>query len=607
MQIKHLSVTRYRGLEHLAFAPGARTVILGPNNSCKSTVLEALDLLLHPGFGRSRPAPSELDYFHRDPSEGFEIEGVIGELPESFSAEVHQHLEGWHGGNRELVAEPDGDGIEPVVRVRVRGTSEFEVVHEFSKPEAQGARFGAALRTQIGWVFDGRARDPTRQLSFYQGGLLDRVFADTNMEPTIAALRTALTQGAAAVNEEAAIEQVLSELSNDLRSLGLLGHDQAAAFETGAVSQRQLLQTLRLALPTGDATIPLDRQGRGVQRLLLVSTLLRLSAAGGRPLIGGFEEPEEALEPLRQAQLARMLHSLTARGGQIFLVSHSPEIAREFEIDDFVLLDEGARNPRPLRDVVGTDVMQAYESRVDGAVVRGLFARVPVLVEGPSDRGVAARFWRAMEDSGTLPPAPQLGIDFISAEGVDKIPMLAKLLAQAGKAVVAWCELDTGSARMSFERLRREGHCAALLIHDDREGRSNLEGAMAYGASLEALASALTAVAEDRGYPWDAQRTDLLSRAEGVSRETREALGAAPSLIEFLRVLDEEVTRSLVASALGAKAVTPFEMKGARQGRILAEAVIRSDGVPGNFADALLALCDWIRQGCRPGCEIRMP
>src|SRR4051812_31981875 len=109
-------------------------------------------------------------------------------------------------------------------------------------------------------------------------------------------------------------------------------------FEAGAVSQRELLQSLRLALPSDGQQIPLMRQGRGAQRLVLVTILLRLAraAGGGTALIGGFEEPEEALEPLRQAQLAGMLMGIANEGGQVFVVTHSPEIARRFEIDDFL-------------------------------------------------------------------------------------------------------------------------------------------------------------------------------------------------------------------------------------------------------------------------------
>jgi len=265
MQLRQVTIERFRAIEALTLTPGPRNVLLGPQNAGKSTVLEALDLLLHHGIGRPRPAPTEIDYFGRDPAEGFAIEAVVGALDEPMLAETNRFLEGWHVESRELVGEPEGEGIEPVFRVRVRGTPDFELLHEFAKPEAEGARFGRPLRSILGWVFDGRQRDPARQLAFYQGGMLDRLFAPDALDPAVDELRTALEAGATAVNDDEAVADVLGGLADDLRRLGLVGDGERPEFELGAVSQRELLQSLRLALPAQGVQIPLFRQGRGAQ------------------------------------------------------------------------------------------------------------------------------------------------------------------------------------------------------------------------------------------------------------------------------------------------------------------------------------------------------
>jgi putative ATP-dependent endonuclease of OLD family len=609
MHIRQVRIERFRGIERLTFQPRPCTVILGPNNAGKSTVLEALDLLLHPGMGRPRPAPEEIDYFGRDPSSGFEVEAVLGSLTTRFQAEACQHLEGWRADDAVLVPEPGGEGVEPVVRVRVRGTSDFDLVHEFGKPESEGARFNPGLRVQAGWVFDGRARDPARQLFFYQNGLLDRLFTGADLGPALGTLRDALSGGAEAINRDDAVAPVLRELSTDLETLGLLEPDESTAFEAGDISRRALLQTLRLTLPSaGDVSIPLVRQGRGAQRLVLVAVLLRLSAVTGLGPIGGFEEPEEALEPLRQAQIAEMLVDIVRQGGQIFVVTHSPEIARCFGIEDFLLLRErtAGGDARHLSQGLSSPVRQAYERHLDGSVVRGLFCLAPVLVEGPSDRAVLQTFWRELATDGQVLPAFRLGMDVINAEGVPNMPMLAAVLSQAGKHVVAWVDQDTSEAMREVTRLRGGGNCAAMLLHDAEPGRQNLEQALAWGSSLPALASALEAIALDRGYSWDDQRRELLNRLPQVEPEIREQARRASSVAEFLGSLEEADARSLAAAALGAKSVTPFEMKGARQARIVAETIIQMEGVPQNFAQAFRSLDMWLRNGHPPGAEIQM-
>jgi putative ATP-dependent endonuclease of the OLD family len=616
VQLRQVVIQRFRAIEALTLTPGPRNVLLGPQNAGKSSVLEALDLLLHHGIGRPRPAPTEIDYFGRDPTEGFVIEAVIGALDEPMLAETNRFLEGWRAVGAQLVSEPEGEGIEPVVRVRVRGTPEFDLLHDFAKPEAEAARFGRPLRASLGWVFDGRQRDPARQLAFYQGGLLDRLFAADALDPAVGELRAALEAGATAVNDDGAVADVLGGLADDLRRLGLVDEGDSPEFEVGAVSQRELLQSLRLALPAQGVQIPLFRQGRGAQRLLLVSVLLRLATAGTATPIAGFEEPEEALEPLRQAQLAEMLIDLADGGGQIFVVTHSPEIARAFEIEDFILLQERAAgaNAKQLRVELSAPTRQSYERWLDGAVVRGLFSRVPILVEGPGDRAALAVFWSALakqnppEGEQAVRPATQLGADFVNCEGFKNMAMLAAVLDEAGKSVVAWAEQDQPDVRQEAERLQNEHHCGAIVLHEEAEERQNLEQAITAGASVEALAAALIALAADRGYSWEEQRNVLLGHLGGLEVEDvpREAAGQAETVPALLACLEEADARRLVTAALSAKQVTPFEMKGGRQARIVAEAIVEHEGVPPNFARAIRALVGWIEGGCAGGAEIRM-
>ncbi len=200
MQIRRVRIERYRGIEELVLHPRSRTVLVGPNNAGKSTILEALDLLLHSGAGRPRPAPTEIDYFDRDTSRGFRIEAVLGALDDATLAEATDALEGWNAQTRDVTPEPDGDGIEPILRVEVTGTPDLELIHAYAKPEVPGMRFGRPARSRIGWVFDGRSREPSRQLAFYQGGLLDQLFAGLDLAPAVQELRTALAGGADRLN-----------------------------------------------------------------------------------------------------------------------------------------------------------------------------------------------------------------------------------------------------------------------------------------------------------------------------------------------------------------------------------------------------------------------
>jgi putative ATP-dependent endonuclease of OLD family len=600
MLVRQLRVTRFRGIESMTLCPGRRTVLLGPNNAAKSTLLEALDLVLHSGFGRPRPAPDELDYYARDPTQGFEIEVVLGDLSESFAAEVRDHLEGWDPEERTVIPDPDAPDAEPIVRVRAVGSPDFDLAHEFAKPESAGARFGPRLRRQISWMFDGRTRDPAWQMVFHRGGVLDRLFAASDLTPALEHVRTALRDGAAAFSDDTAVLEVRTQLGADVDALRLGGEPGLPGFELGGVSERELLQTLRIALPAmPEILIPLRRQGRGVQRLLLVASLLRLASSDQQAApIAAFEEPEEALEPLRQAQIAAMIGDVADRGGQVFVVTHSVDIARSFAVEDIHLVaDQPRGTPRSLRDKLSSEAKQAYERRLDGTIVAGLFANLPVLVEGPGDRAVFGVFWDALAKEQTVQPRHAHALDFINCEGAPHQPAMARVLCEAGKRVVAWVEGDVPD---QLQRLRSNGHCAAVVTFPSDSARHNLEAALSYDCELDALATGMQLIAETRGYVWSEERADLLSRLEGATTEQREAAKAATDVAGVLDALPELIARALVRSALGGGGATPFEIKGARPARLLAETIVECSGVPEMFRAAMVSLDRWISTIPRP-------
>ena len=607
MIIRQFTISCYRGIKSMTFCPGRRNVLLGPNNAAKSTLLEALDLALHPGLGRPRSVPDELDYYARDPAQGFEIEVVLGDLAPGFTPEVRDHLEGWDPKRRAVVADPDTAGAEPIVRVRVVGTPDLDVAHEFSKPESAGARFGPRLRRQVGWMFDGRTRDPAWQMVFHRGGVLDRLFADDDLSEALDRVRGALRGGAAAFNDDQTVHAILTEIGRDVDELHLGTESGVPGFELGGVSERELLQTLRLALPVlPEIMIPLRRQGRGVQRLLLVASLLRLAAhEHGAAPIAAFEEPEEALEPLRQAQIASMIADVAEQGGQVFVVTHSVDIARSFAVEDIHLVAEDPRGTiLSLRDKLSGPAKQAYERRLDGTVVLGLFARTPVLVEGPGDRSLLSVFWDALAKDKAVQPRHVHGMDFINCEGASQQPGMARVLCEAGKRVVAWVE---GDVPHQLEQLRANQHCAALVTFPPDIARRNLESLLSDSCELDALAAAMQLIAEVRGYTWEHQLADLLSRVEGASFEQRAAAKATNDVGEFLASLPEPVARSLVRQALTGSGVTPFEIKGARPARLLAETLVEKSGVPDTFRAAMIALDAWMTSSPPPaGTEIAM-
>ena len=128
MQIRQITIHRFRGIEAFSWKPNPGiNCLIGPGDSLKSTVLAAISLLLAPyPLGPC----SEFDYYRRRITGGFEIEAYIGNLDlQALGTDQRlPHLFGWLDGVP--VPLPEGEA-EPVLRCRVRGNQDLELVYDF--------------------------------------------------------------------------------------------------------------------------------------------------------------------------------------------------------------------------------------------------------------------------------------------------------------------------------------------------------------------------------------------------------------------------------------------------------------------------------------------
>lgn len=63
MRVHSLSVTNFRGIKSATICLPAHAVLIGDNNTGKSSVLEAIDLVLGPDRLSRRPPVDEHDFF----------------------------------------------------------------------------------------------------------------------------------------------------------------------------------------------------------------------------------------------------------------------------------------------------------------------------------------------------------------------------------------------------------------------------------------------------------------------------------------------------------------------------------------------------------------
>ena len=188
-RIFKLTIQRFRGIRSLTWLPAkGMNVILGGGDVGKTTVLEAIALLLSPS---NTAVISEADYWARDSAQEFVIEAVMT-LPDATgigSQNTFAWPWAWNGQDA-IAPSADGEGDlpapgEPVYRVRVRGTTELELAWEVMQPNDEFDHFSTAVRRRIGLVRMSADERNDRDLRLVYGSALDRLLADNALRARI--------------------------------------------------------------------------------------------------------------------------------------------------------------------------------------------------------------------------------------------------------------------------------------------------------------------------------------------------------------------------------------------------------------------------------------
>jgi hypothetical protein len=161
MRLRRLEISNYRGIRHLLCCVNTPFLCLvGPGDSTKTTVLDALGHVLSPRYNITF---TDADFYGCDTSQPIVIEAVITELPDKLIEERA------HGKNRsginaagELHHDPiDQDGVEECLIIRLTVDQSLEPVWEVVRPGDEGGdRITAAERAHLGFFRIGEHSDP---------------------------------------------------------------------------------------------------------------------------------------------------------------------------------------------------------------------------------------------------------------------------------------------------------------------------------------------------------------------------------------------------------------------------------------------------------------
>lgn len=370
-RIRRLLIERFRGISALLWHPGPGVnVILGGGDVGKTTILEAIGLLLSPANAGTLP---DTDYHARSLDSGFLIEAVMS-LPHECGIDNQVKPSWpWEWNGVEPVV-PSIDAEEPITnesvyRLRVRGTEDLELVYEVLQPDGSLDSFSLALRRTIGLVRLGGDDRGDRDLRLVQGSALDRLLSDRSLRSRLA---SALADTEVEEQLADSAKGALAGLDDAFFDQGLPGCLGLAI--TGGPGP-SIASLIGLTADRNDVQLPLTTWGAGTRRLSALAIAAFNYHASPVTIV---DEIERGLEPYRQQALIRKLQ---AGNSQVFLTTHSPAVIAAASTSHFWYVDHaGAIGP-----LEETKIAQHR-----GSDPAAFLARFSIVAEGKSEVGFAS-------------------------------------------------------------------------------------------------------------------------------------------------------------------------------------------------------------------------
>lgn len=422
MQITLLKIENFRGIQSGTVQFRDHTVLIGPNNSGKTTIIEALALVL--GRERLVRTLTEHDFFGSDPQPADRIRvlaTITGFEPDDFTAHPDWFRDGrgvpkWFDPQTgEVVPEQTHDG--QVLACQIAFAARFDP----ESLEVETARYfhddgdvdvfaeesfvpvPAKLIRDLGFFLIPASRSWDRMLSF-GSELFRRVIRSAGGLPaeTVLAERDRLRNPDQRLKDDARLKPVVDEVNAEITRL--LGMDSPLRLRLTATDSDSVLESIVPHFVTRDGdSVPSKRQGSGLislQSLFLLLHFGQKRIEDGESFCMALEEPELHLPPAAQRRVLSRLQSLST---QTIVSTHSPLVAGYCDATALLVVrnDGGALRAapmleRPLEQEATNAMRKLFQiNRVEtAAAMMGEFVLVP---EGKLDFDWLSLLLRAVE------------------------------------------------------------------------------------------------------------------------------------------------------------------------------------------------------------------
>lgn len=530
MRVARLTIENYRGIKKAVILLPKHGVLIGDNNTGKTAILEALDLVLGPDRLSRQPPIDEHDFFrgeyttkaaaladeHADnpveavvtedasPPAGheeaataaprIEITATVADLSEEQKARFGDHVEFWDSATDMFYDEPNPAGVDPAhiteaLRVTFHGwyddeEDDFEGRTFFTRSLTESDRpesFSKRDKQVCGFLYLRSLRTGSRALSLERGSLLDIILRLKEVRPQMweATLGTLSTIPVAS-DPELGISPVLESIDASLKKYVPKEWGVEPHLKVSSLTRGHLRNVITAFIATGEGkhAAPYYRQGTGTINMLVLAMLSQI-AEGKQNVIFAMEEPETAIPPYAQK---RIVHEVRKLASQTLFTSHSPYVLEEFAVEETVVLGRDSEGVLGQKSITLPDnvKLKRYRQEFRTRFCEGLLARRVLIAEGATEASAFTAACRRLAElkPDTYASLEALGICTIDAGSENNVSGMAQLYRELGKRTFAVCDKQDEDAKALIA-----AQVEVLLIHEE----SGFENLVLNGTTEDAL------------------------------------------------------------------------------------------------------------------------
>jgi len=486
MKVSKLKIKNFRGIKSAELLFPDHVVLIGDNNTGKSTIFEAIDLALGPHRLNSHPVIDEHDFYNGEylskddtiPAPKILIETTITDLSTEQRRHFKDYIEYWCEDAKSMHTSPPPSSVDTDTKkaaLRISFIGEYDPEEDdfvgktfYSRSIEESDTpipFLKKDKQRCGFLYLRSLRTGSRALSLERGSLLDIILRIKEIRPQMWEKTIEEIQNFnVASDPNIGISGVLESIETSIKKYVPKEWGVSPHLKVSNLTREHLRKIVTAFIATGDGehAAPFYRQGTGTLNILVLAILSQI-AQDKQNVIFAMEEPETAIPPYTQK---RIIHEIRKLSAQAFFTSHSPYVLEEFSMKETVVLSrDGSGILKQLNIVLPDSIKQKrYRQDFRTRFCEGLLSRRVLIAEGATETSampIAARRLSELKPND-YSSFEALGICTIDAAGESNIPDFSSFYKNLGKKVFAVCDKQSDTDRSKIEKTVEK-----LFMHDE--------------------------------------------------------------------------------------------------------------------------------------------